>query len=177
MLVASSARAKAELGWSPRFPTASAVLRRFCEIAPRRLDWRLALALRLLRREGRRQIFPPARVHLCITGEHGGDYLLVVADGRLSIRRGAPEFPESAVFLSSALFCRLLAGEAAVKHFCETGDIRFEGNADGRKILDWIVETFASLRTRVGATGTKARLLRRAFEGRLPSLPVCRATP
>jgi len=175
MLVSSSARAKAELGWSPRFSTASAVLRRFCEIAPRRLDRRLALALRLVGREGRRQIPPPACVHLCITGEHGGDYSVVVTDGRLSIRQGAPEFPQSAIFLSSALFCRLLAGEAAVKQSWQTGGISFEGNLDGRKILDWIVETFASLRAQAGATGTIARLLGRALESRLPSLPVCGA--
>jgi UDP-glucose 4-epimerase len=176
-LVTSSARAKAELGWSPRFPTASAVLRRFCETAPRRLDGRLAPALRLLQREGRRQILPPTCVHLCMTGEHGGDYSVVVTDGRLSIRRGAPEFPQSAIFLSSTLFCRLLAGDAAVKHSRETGDIRLEGTPEGWKVLDWMVETFASLRTRAGATGTIARLLTRTLEGRLPSLPVCGTTP
>jgi len=68
-------------------------------------------------------------------------------------------------------------GEAAVKHSRDTGDIGLEGTLEGWKILDWMVETFASLRTRAGATGTIARLLRRAFEGRLPSLPVGGATP
>jgi UDP-glucose 4-epimerase len=62
MLIFSSARAKTELGWSPRYPTASAVLRRFLEIAPRRLDRRLALALWLIARQGRRQIPPPTCV-------------------------------------------------------------------------------------------------------------------
>lgn len=64
-----------------------------------------------------------------------------------------------------------------MKHSRDTGDIGLEGTLEGWKILDWMVETFASLRTRAGATGTIARLLRRAFEGRLPSLPVCGATP
>jgi nucleoside-diphosphate-sugar epimerase len=58
VLIASTERARNELGWAPRYPSASAVLQRFCEIAPRRLDRRLALALRLLRREGRRHNSP-----------------------------------------------------------------------------------------------------------------------
>jgi hypothetical protein len=64
-----------------------------------------------------------------------------------------------------------------VKHSRETGDIGLEGKLEGWKILEWMVETFASPRTRVGATGTIARLLTRALEGRLPPLPVCGATP
>jgi nucleoside-diphosphate-sugar epimerase len=172
VLVNSSERAKRELGWSPRYPTASAVLRRFREIAPRRLDRRLALALRLIAREGRRHLPAPASVHLCISGEYGADCSVVVTDGKLSIRRGAPEFPASAIFVSAALLGRLLAGEADVERACQTGDLSLEGNADGRRILDWMVATFACLRARAGVAATIARLLTRALKTETSSLPV-----
>jgi hypothetical protein len=165
MLAGSSARAKAELGWAPRYPTASAVIRRFREIAPRRLDRRLPLAFSLLRREGRRmnKASSAGPVHLCITGEYGGDVTLRASPDRISIRSGVPELPTSAIHLSSDLLCRILAGKADAETAGRTGDIRFDGNSDGRTMLEWLAGTFALLRTRGGIGGAAARRLARAF--------------
>ncbi len=165
LLAGSSARAKRELGWSPSYPTASAVVRRFREIAPRRLDRRLALAFLLLSREGRRKDVgsETPRVHLCITGEYGGDIAVVASNGRVSVRRGIPELPTSVINVSSTLLCRLLSGVANLEVACQNGDILFEGNSDGRSMLEWIVGTFASFKGRSGITGAAARGLTRGL--------------
>jgi nucleoside-diphosphate-sugar epimerase len=164
-LIASSARAKCELAWSPRYPTASAVLQRFWEITPRRLDRRLALALILLKREGRREkrAGQRARVHLCITGEYGGNIALLATAGAITIRREVPELPTSAIILSSELLCRLLCGKADIESACRDGKVRFKGSSDGRAMLDWMVATFALLRSRRAIAGTGARLVTRAL--------------
>src|SRR6266702_3502093 len=45
MLVASSKRARTELGWCPHYPTATAVVKRFQEVSPRGTDLRVQLFL------------------------------------------------------------------------------------------------------------------------------------
>ena len=164
-LVASSARAKSELGWSPRYPTASAVLKHFREIAPRRLDFRLYLVLKLLKREGRRTgpelADRSARVHLCVTGEFGGDYSLLLTERRISFRADPPGSPSSAIIVSSPAFCRLLSRQIDIESAYHSGIIGFEGNADGRMMLDWIVATFDSIRGRSSVRGSAARTLAR----------------
>jgi nucleoside-diphosphate-sugar epimerase len=164
-LVASSARAKSELGWSPRYPTASAVLEHFRAIAPRRLDFRLYLVLKLLKREGRQAgpelVGRSARVHLCVTGEFGEDYSLLLSEGRISFRSDPPEFPTSAIIVSSSTFCRLLARQVDIESAHGSGSIVFEGNRDGRMMLGWIVATFGSICGGRGLRGSAARTLAR----------------
>jgi UDP-glucose 4-epimerase len=167
-LVMSSARARKELGWSPRCPTAAAVLAHFLEVAPRRLDLRLAAAFALLRRQGRR-LGPEfndrsAKVHLCVTGEYGGDFSLLLAERRLLVRRRAPPFPSGTIRVSSTTLLQMLAGEADIDHACRQADVSFEGN--GAFILKWMVASLADLRSDKGLWGAATRALLRP---RLPS--------
>ena len=173
-LAVSSMRAKNELGWQPRYPTASAVLRHFLETAPRRLDRRLAVALWLIGREGRREPYRgerPVCVHLCVGGEYGGDRAVIAAAGRTSIRRGTPKLPTSAIFISSPLLCELLAGTVDLDRALRNEEILIEGNAEGYDILRWMVESFTSLRRQSSLAGATARLLMRSLSGgQAPSL-------
>jgi hypothetical protein len=172
-IAVSSLRAKNELGWRPRYPTASAVLRHFLETAPRRLDRRLALALWLIAQEGRRQHGGAQRVcvHLCIEGEYGGDYSIIAAGGRTSIRRGTPKLPTSAVFVPSTVLCGLLAGAIDLDRAIRNEEVRTEGSSDGYDILRWMVKTFTLLPRRNSLAGRTARLLMRTFsEGQAPLL-------
>ena len=50
---ASSERAKRELGWAPRYPTAVSAVQRFREVSPWRLDVWLLLVLWMLSRATR----------------------------------------------------------------------------------------------------------------------------
>jgi UDP-glucose 4-epimerase len=172
-IAVSSLRAKNELGWRPRYPTASAVLRHFLETAPRRLDRRLALALWLIAQEGRRQHGGAQRVcvHLCIEGEYGGDYSIIATGGRTSIRRGTPKLPTSAVFVPSTVLCGLLAGVIDLDRAIRNEEVRTEGSSDGYDILRWMVKTFTLLPRRNNLAGRTARLLMRTFsEGQAPLL-------
>jgi nucleoside-diphosphate-sugar epimerase len=172
-IAVSSLRARNELGWRPRYPTAIAVLRHFLETAPRRLDRRLAVALWLVGREGRRQPYRgerPVCVHLCIGGEYGGDCSVIAAVGRTSIRRGTPKYPTSAIFVSSIILCGLLAGTADPDRALRNEEILIEGDAEGYEVMRWIVESFASLRSRNSLAGATARLLMRSLSGKAPLL-------
>jgi nucleoside-diphosphate-sugar epimerase len=164
-IVVSSLRAKNELGWRPAYPTASAVLRRFLETAPRRLDRRLTLALWLIAREGRRQEENEQRIcaHLCIEGEYGRDCAVIAAGQRIRVRQGAPKFPTSAIFVSSTVLCGLLAGTIDLDRAVRNDEVRTEGN--GYDILRWLIETFTLLSRRNSLAGRTARFLMRSFSG------------
>jgi UDP-glucose 4-epimerase len=151
-LVMSSERAKRELGWSPRYPTAASVLTRFLAIAPRRLNFRLFMALQLLRWKGRRSRIKPdncsAAVYLCVDGEYGGDFSLICSDRRISIRAGAPPLPSGTIRTSSSILLQILAGHISLDDACSRGDLSIEGNEDGRLILNWMVDTITNLKAR-----------------------------
>jgi nucleoside-diphosphate-sugar epimerase len=176
-IVVSSLRAKNELGWRPAYPTASAVLHRFLETAPRRLDRRLALALWLIAREGRRQQGNEQRVcaHLCIEGEYGRDCAVISAGKRIRVRQGTPKFPTSAIFLPSTVLCGLLARTIDLDRAVRNDEVRTEGN--GYDILRWLIETFSLLSRRNSLAGRTARLLMRSFSGGQAPLLVCSTGP
>ncbi|MBI3436954.1 MAG: NAD-dependent epimerase/dehydratase family protein [Proteobacteria bacterium] len=164
-LVASSARARAELGWQPRYPTAESVLRRFHAIAPRRFDHDLRLALWLLARAGRRPdaslAGQVACVHLCVTGRNGGDRSLLVADARGRVLGGRPGHPTSAVIVGAATLAHILSRQIDIEAAAREGALRLEGDAGGRIILAWLVATLARLADESGPRGIAARAITR----------------
>src|SRR5438270_6147703 len=109
-MIASSERARRDLGWKPRCATAVEVLRRQVETVPRKLDRRLSFFFRAVDRASRRE--PPrpdlagyeTTIHLELSGPDGGDVTLRAHGGRLSARQGAPRPADRGVFLPARLF-------------------------------------------------------------------------
>jgi UDP-glucose 4-epimerase len=162
----SSARAKRELGWSPRHSTAAAVLEHFFASAPRRLDLRLALMLRLVQLGGHSIGLDlgghTARVHLCILGKYGGDRSLLVSARRFLVRRGPPPRPTAAIEIGSERLLETLTGFSKIDWVARRGELKFQGGEEGRAILEWMVQTFARLASGATPHGAVARALVRA---------------
>src|SRR5262249_4819545 len=77
-MIVSSERAKRELGWRPRCPTAASVIARHQSEVPRRLDPRIAFFFSAVERASRKRSPDesrptPLRVHVRLTGPDGGD--------------------------------------------------------------------------------------------------------
>jgi UDP-glucose 4-epimerase len=148
-VIVSSERAKRELGWKPRCPTSASVVERFLERVPAGIDPRIALLFRTIDLAGRpalrrlRAGFGTsedigqlrARIHLELTGRSGGDFALSIEEGRLSIRRGVPRAPDSAVSLDASVFLDLLAGRRDFAGSELVGKIRSEGSPVGSSVL------------------------------------------
>jgi nucleoside-diphosphate-sugar epimerase len=142
-LIGSSARAKRELGWSPRYPTAVSVVERFRDVSPWRLDVRLLLVLWML---GRATRHAPGtlsgrsgRLFLCLNGPVAGDFSLLVEDGRLKVRAGAPCLPTSMVTMTATLFRDLLAGRATFDDAAAAGQIDWFGLEADRDLFKRIL--------------------------------------
>ncbi|HEY3595058.1 MAG TPA: SCP2 sterol-binding domain-containing protein, partial [Polyangiaceae bacterium] len=162
-MIASSERAKRELGWRPRCPTAADVMARYQAEVPRRLDPRIALFFRVVGRasQGRAPDLTraPLAVHVRLTGADGGDLGLIFAQGRVSVRRGIPRPPGAALILSTDTLRRLLAGRAEMTTAQMTGQLRLEGDPTAAMVLGGIITAF---RAAGAATGIRGKLARRA---------------
>jgi nucleoside-diphosphate-sugar epimerase len=147
-LTASNARARQDLGWSPRCPTTADVFRRFVDTVPRRLDARLALFFRLADLAARRQLLDEARhmesrVHLQLTGRRGGDVAIHVDRGRIRVRAGElPRPPTSVVRLPAEKFLELLAGRASFGTEQLTNRVLVEGQPEGAMLVAGMIGTF-----------------------------------
>jgi nucleoside-diphosphate-sugar epimerase len=159
----SSEKARRELHWRPRFPTARDVFRHHAEVVPRRLDRRLRLFFAFLGLAARRGRIPEehrhvsARVHLAISGPNGGDVGLLLDGGRLTVERAAPRPPTSIIRLDAATMLALLSGELDHGSAQLTGRIRVEGEPMAGMLLGAIVSQFKDQRSRPGAVGAVAR--------------------
>jgi len=95
VLLPTNEKARRELGWKPKCPTASSVIAKYVESHPGRLDRRLDVFFRLVELAGSRGRVPEegkrlnARIHLQLTGAGGGDFALLLDEGRLRIARQA----------------------------------------------------------------------------------------
>jgi UDP-glucose 4-epimerase len=166
-LVYSSEKAKRELGWTPRYPTAEDVIRHAAETARGLTDPRVALSLRLAGVAAERE--PPradtasvtATVHLEITGPGGGDWAIRVDGGRVRIAPGLPRPPTSVVSLATSTFVDLLSGEVSPKATWSTGKVRIEGDPIGATILTDLVARLHGEAQRPGARGWPARRITR----------------
>jgi nucleoside-diphosphate-sugar epimerase len=162
-LAASSERARRELGWKPRFPTAADVGRRLGQVARGSTDPRIAAFMRLLAIGARR--VPPApeaarveaMVHMCLTGRGGGDWSLRVSAGRLSVRSGVPRPPTSTVTLAASTFLDMLSGRTSAATAQLTGKIRVEGEPIANMVLVGMITRFLALADAPGAVGWVAR--------------------
>jgi UDP-glucose 4-epimerase len=142
-LILSSERAKRELGWSPRYPTAVSVVQRFREVSPWRLDVKLLLVLWMLGRATRSAPGSLAgrsgRLFLCLNGPVGGDFSLVVEDGRMKVRAGALSSPTSTVTMAASLFRDLLAGRASFDEAFAVGQVDWFGMDADRDLFKRIL--------------------------------------
>ena len=162
-MVISSERAKHELGWRPRCPTAADVIRRHQAEVPRRLDRRVALFFRTValasrsrRAESRGSV--GFSTHLRITGPDGGDRTIVVDQGRLAIRRGVPRPPAATATFTTQTFRRLLTGESDVTTAQMLGELRVEGEPAAFMLLAAI---FAGFRAAGTVPGWRGKMMRR----------------
>ncbi len=167
-MVMSSARARGELGWKPRCPTARAVLERYLEVVPRKLDRRIDVFLRLCALAGRRMDELPeearrieARIHLRLTGPEGGDVGLIFDRGRLLVERAAPRPPTAVVTLKAKTFLAILAGRTDFATAGLTGKVRVEGEALTGLYVQGVISMFRERLKITGPAGLVTRQLDR----------------
>jgi UDP-glucose 4-epimerase len=163
-MIISSERAKRELGWHPRCPTAADVILRHKAEVPRRLDRRIALFFRAVDRASKRRPPDESRptpllVHLRLTGPDGGDLALKFELGRISVARGVPRPPGAALTLTTSTLRKLLAGQADVTSAQMMGLIRLEGDPTAVMVLGGIVASFRAAGNEPGWRGSFARRL------------------
>ncbi len=160
-MLISSERAREVLGWRPRCPTAADVVRRYLEVSAGRLDWRIALFMELtdlaakLRPPEQEDDLGPA--HLCLEGRGGGDFILAVTDGRLTISRGVPRPPASVATLAAATWLDLLGGRTTFATAQLTGKIRLEGDTSAGFLIGAILTRLGKETARSGVRGQAVR--------------------
>jgi hypothetical protein len=163
-LIGSSERAKRELGWTPRYPTAVAVVDRFRSTAPRRSDLRLLVVLWMLGRAthsaGGHLAGRSGRLSLRLNGRVAGDFSLVVEQGTMRVRFGALSSPSSTITKTADLFLDLLGGRASFDEAMVSGQIDWFGADADRDLFRRIVALSAS-RERNGWRGAAAHLAAR----------------
>jgi putative sterol carrier protein len=166
-MVASSERARRDLGWKPRCARAVEVVKRQVETVPRKLDRRLSILFRAIDRASRRE--PPrpdlagyeTTIHLELSGPDGGEVTLRAHGGRLSVKKGAPRPADGAVFLSARLLLDLLTGKADFASAQITGRIRSEGQGLAPLLLGGMIGGFRTAARAPGLAGRTARALQR----------------
>ena len=166
-LVYSSEKAKRELGWRPRCPTAREVILQYARAVPRKLDRRVALWARVVDGASRSGPQRPelkgydATVHLDLTGPGGGDFTLRVAEGRVRLRPGAPRPANAAVTMKATTLLDLLAGRSDLAAAQLTGRVRVEGQGHAALVIGGLVGAFRSAVRLPGWRGWSARRLAR----------------
>jgi nucleoside-diphosphate-sugar epimerase/putative sterol carrier protein len=168
-MVASSEKAKRELGWKPRCPTAASVVQRFDEVVPWKVDRRIRLFLFLTSlvakdKTGSNELSGfDSRIHLCLTGRGGGDFTIALKDRRMTIGPGTPRPPTASVTLSAALLLDLLAGKTDLMASQMTGKIRFDGEGHCALVFGGMITAFRVGAAAGGARGRLARAVARWF--------------
>lgn len=170
-MVMSSARAKEELGWKPKRPTAAQVITHFVETVPGGADGRVEVFLRLA--AGATRVAPSSpdvarlntRIHLALSGPTGGDYDLRFNRGRLSVRSGVPRPPSSAIFLSTSTLLDLLAGRLDYSTAQLTGKVRVDGEPLAGMVLLGMVTAFRTQAVKTGLLAWPARRMSEWFGG------------
>ncbi len=172
-LIPSCERAKQELGWKPRCPTATDVLLHYDRIAPRALDRRLAVYFRLVnfaaKHRPESEIPEEAKrlhltIHMDITGPRGGDYTLSFQAGEVSLTLGIPRPPDATVTLSSETLLALLCGSDDLSRARMTGRMQIRGEPSAGYLMAGFVTTFRAALEKQGFLGWSTRRLSRWFE-------------
>jgi nucleoside-diphosphate-sugar epimerase/putative sterol carrier protein len=171
VLLPTNAKARSELGWKPKCPTASSVIARYVESHPGRLDRRLDVFFRLVEMAGSRGRVPEeakrmnARIHLQLTGPGGGDFAILIDEGRLAIARQAPRPPSAVITLRASTLLELLAGKTDVTTAQLTGRIRVEGEGLQGMFIGGLVSMFRAQTERRGPVGFATRQMAHWFKG------------
>ena len=166
-LVYSSHKARSELRWQPRCPTSRAVMEKWAETVPRRIDRRISVFARVVDRASRSEdpraelAGYDATIHLDLTGPGGGDFTLRATDGRLRLLRGAPRPAQAAVTLKAATLLDLLAGRTDFAGAQLAGRVRVEGQGLAGMLVAGLVEGFRAAARQPGLRGLSARGLAR----------------
>jgi len=164
-LVYTSDKAKTELGWKPKYPTAADVFRKLGDVARGRTDPRLPLLFRFIGAAAKRMPSRPdlahqhADIHLDLTGPGGGDFALHLRDGRLAIEPGVPRPPTSVLSMDASVFRDLLADRVSAATLQITGKTRVEGEPIVTLLLAGIASMFREAQEQPGLRGKSARRL------------------
>jgi len=136
-------------------------MQRFRELSPWRLDVRLLMVLWMLGRATKnadgRLAGRSGRISLCLNGSVGGDFSLIVEEGRLRARAGASPSPTSIVTMTATLFRDLLAGRTSFDEAMASGQIDWFGTDADRELLGRII-ALATASERNGWRGAAAHL-------------------
>jgi UDP-glucose 4-epimerase len=168
-------KAKAVLGWNPRYPSSADVAIAFGKSAPlstdRRVAWFVSLATQLagraieqgsLRELGDRSL----ALHLDVTGPTGGDFALTLATGKVTLKPGIPRPPGSTLVLGVDTLLELLSGNVEVAAAQRAGRIQVKGEPVGSFILSALVDGFRRTTSADGVRGRVAKGFSRWFEKR-----------
>jgi UDP-glucose 4-epimerase len=161
-LVYSSEKARRELGWRPKYPTARDVMKHYVAVAPRKLDRRLVAAARMIHLP----LSLPERglesaVHLDLTGPNGGDLTLRTQGGKLHLGLGAPRPADATVTLKADTLLDLLAGKQDYASAQLDGRVQLEGQGYGGLLLGGIIEGFRAAARQGGAARRLSRKMGR----------------
>jgi UDP-glucose 4-epimerase len=173
-LLVAAGHARKELGWSPSCPAAQDVMRRFADEAPRRLDPRVALFMRLVRASfGQRSEAMKKRaagidlvVHLNLIGPNGGDFTVRIQQGQANVQRGAPRPPSSVVTMRADTLLELLAGSSDFASARFARKIKIQGDPYADFVIGALVTGFRRSVESDGARGAVSRRLEGWFKKR-----------
>jgi nucleoside-diphosphate-sugar epimerase/putative sterol carrier protein len=159
----SSEKAKRELGWAPKYPTALAVMKHHLEEAHGRIDPRIFAFLSVIGFAASHAPPDPeaagldAIVHLAITGKGGADYTILVKERKISIARGIPRPPTSAATMDVTTFRELMSGKLSYPTAQVTGRIRFDGDVSAGFV---VASLLARFHTEAQANNLRGRAVR-----------------
>jgi UDP-glucose 4-epimerase len=173
-LIVSPEKARAELGWKPRYPTSADVAIAFGKNARGNPDPRIRLFLSMIPRLARRaadqnEMPREARtlsiaIHVDITGPHGDDFALTLDKGVMTLVRGIPRPPQATIVLSSETFLELLSGKADPATAGMIGKMTVRGEPIAGLVLNGVINGFRRATEKDGMQGRVARGLSRWFE-------------
>jgi nucleoside-diphosphate-sugar epimerase len=173
-LLVTAAHARKELGWYPSCPAAQDVIRRFVDEAPRRLDPRVALFMRLVRASSRQRREAMKKrtagidlvVHLNLIGPNGGDFTVTIQQGQANVQRGVPRPPSSVVTMHADTLLELLAGSSDLASARFARKIKIQGDPYADFVIGALVAGFRRSVESDGARGALSRRLEGWFKKR-----------
>lgn len=170
----SSEKAKRELGWKPKYPTALSVMKRHLEVAPGRHDPRIAAFMRLAAFGAEHAPPEPETtgmssvIHLEITGRGGADYTIRVHDRRVRITRGVPRPPTSVASMDTETFRELLSNRVSYATASMTGRLRLEGDTSAGFVIPSLFARFRAEAQQSSLRGRAIRTVARFLQGAQP---------
>jgi putative sterol carrier protein len=168
-MVASSQKARDELGWKPRCPTNVAVLERFDKVTPELADPRIALFLWSSAMAVERGVATPdlggfdSRIHLKLDGKRGGDFTITVKDRRIKVAWGAPRPPTATIALETGTLFDLLAGRIDPASAQLTGKVRVQGEGHAGLVFGGMIAGFRAASRAKGTRGRAGRAMEWVF--------------